>query len=534
MPKRSATLVTLVAVILAITVPTLLAIYMARREAVEGEKSRAMAYAREVLHRSDTTAEQIDNGIKILAAEAQRSGPCSDASLSLMRRIDVASSYIQAIGHVSGTQLTCSSIGRESFGLELGPPDLLHPGGVKLRTHVQLPFAAGTDFIVVERDGFAAVIHKALPIDIANVEPDFSIAVLSSVNGAVLTARGSLDPAWLQRLGKAKAVSFLDGDHVVAVAASQRFETTAVAALPLTRLRERTRSAILVLAPVGIAAGLLLAFIVTRLMRSQQAMPAILRNALKRQEFFMLYQPIVDLRDGRIVGAEALIRWQRPNGETIRPDLFIPVAEESGLIQRITARVCELIANDAAGLFKRYPDFHLSINLSPADMHSPETLGLLRKLAAETSAGPGNLIVEATERGFIRNDIAQEITRQMRVEGFCVAIDDFGTGYSSLSYLETFKLDYLKIDKSFVDTLGTDAATSHVVPHIVGMAKSLQLQMVAEGVESESQARYLREQGVQLAQGWLFGRPQPISDLLLLLQGREQGNSAGDLPGTQP
>jgi len=527
MPKRSATLVTVIAVILAIAVPTLLAIYMARIEAVESEKTRALAYAREAVHRSDATAEQIDAGIKALAAEAQRSGPCSNASLALMRRIDVASSYIQAIGHVSGTQLICSSIGQESFGLELGPPDMEHPGGVKLRTHVELPFAKGTDFVVVERSGFAAIIHKALPIDIANVEADSSIAVLSKVNGQVLTSRGPFDPAWQKRLGDAYETAFLDSGHVVAVAASTRFQTMVVAALPLARLDARTRSAVFVLVPVGVAAGLALAFAVLRLMRTQQAMPAVIRGALKRHEFFLLYQPIVDLRDGRVVGAEALIRWQRPGGEMIRPDLFIPAAEDSGQIQRITARVCELIANDAAGLFKRYPDFHLSINLSSADMHSQETLSLLLKVAEETSAGPGNLIVEATERGFIRNELAREITQQIRRRGFHVAIDDFGTGYSSLSYLETFELDYLKIDKSFVDTLGTDAATSQVVPHIIGMAKSLRLQMVAEGVESEAQAQYLREQGVQLAQGWLFGRPLPIHELLARLQRRARGAPVG-------
>lgn len=274
----------------------------------------------------------------------------------------------------------------------------------------------------------------------------------------------------------------------------------------------------MVLVPIGLLAGILFAAAIFYLAKIQISMPSLIKAALRNNELFMLYQPVVNLQTGECVGAEALIRWRRSSGEMIAPDIFIKVAEETGQIQRITKRVIHLVGKDVGDIFKRHPHFHLAINIAAADLHSDHTIGLLQNLIIETGAGSHNLIIETTERCFMLTDIAREMIAKVRKLGIEVAIDDFGTGYSSLSYLETLDIDYLKIDKSFIDKIGTDALTSSVVLHIIAMAKQLNIKMVAEGVESEIQAQFLRDQGVQYAQGWLYGKPMQFDEFILKLR----------------
>lgn len=238
----------------------------------------------------------------------------------------------------------------------------------------------------------------------------------------------------------------------------------------------------------------------------------MIRAAARNRNFYVEYQPVVDVRSRQIVGAEALVRWKRGN-TVISPASFIPLAEESGVISLITENVMEVVSRDLPRLMKIDPKFHVGINFSATDLKTDLTLDKLMELLRKSGAATQNLVVEATECGLISGPETRNVVAAIRDAGFRVAIDDFGTGYSSLSCLQSLGLDFLKIDKSFVDNIGTDGVTSEVVLHIIELARSLRLRVVAEGVETEAQAKFLKNRHVEFAQGWLFGKAMSI-DLL--------------------
>jgi sensor c-di-GMP phosphodiesterase-like protein len=173
-----------------------------------------------------------------------------------------------------------------------------------------------------------------------------------------------------------------------------------------------------------------------------------------------------------------------------------------------------LIARDTDGYLAGHPDFHVAINVSAGDIQSPAIVGKIERLIANCGARPSNFILEITERSLMNLDAARPVLQELRARHIEVAIDDFGTGYSSLSYVESLHVDYLKIDRSFIEAIGTDAPTSQVVGHIIEMARTMRLRMIAEGIESTAQAEFVRSRHVQFAQGWSFGKPMPFADVV--------------------
>ncbi len=251
-----------------------------------------------------------------------------------------------------------------------------------------------------------------------------------------------------------------------------------------------------------------------------------LRKGIELQEFELHYQPLVSSRTGHILGAEALIRW-RHEGVLISPAEFIPLAEESGLILPLG----EWVLKTAAGQAKKWQDagysLGLSVNISSRQFTGQDLVKLLREVIGTTGLEPGRLYFEITE-SMLMGDIgkAQKILGELRAEGGKFYLDDFGTGYSSLSYLKRLPLDGLKIDGSFIRDISTDADSRAIVAAIVSLAKTLNLAIVAEGVETEAQLRILQAMSGMLIQGYLASRPVPAIEFERLLQ---QGQ--GLLPG---
>jgi sensor c-di-GMP phosphodiesterase-like protein len=503
MRRRLTYCFTLMLVLAALCLPPWLALREARRLAFEGDAALTLGYARDVLHRSDASARQARAGIHALTHSGLP--PCSAGARELMREIDLTSTYLQAIGYVRDGTLACSSM--TGPPVRLGTLSFRTTAGVGFYLDVPIGSTYGHPLLAIEQDGYAAMIHRDLPLDIWTNVPEVSLAILQMEQRRAIVRHGYMDPAWTARLGKHATVTFSDGRHLVTIARSQQFMVAAIAAIPLSHLEARKREVLGRLLPAGLLAGLVAAAAVLLLARRQMSLVAALRTALRRGQFFLEYQPLIELRSGACVGVETLLRWRDGAGELVPPDVFIPVAESAGIIGKLTERVLELVCNDARHFLAGHPGFHVSINLSPADLQTNAIVGMLDRLMARSGALPSNLIVEITERGFVHKDSAREVIAALHARGIEVAIDDFGTGYSSLSYLESLDLDFLKIDRSFIESIGTGAPTSQVVSHIIEMAHNLDLRMIAEGVENEEQADFLRARGVDYAQGWLFARP---------------------------
>ena len=444
----------------------------AKPQACEAVSELIPAHARDILHRSDETSSQAQEAIRRLSVSGYAA--CSADELALMRHMNLTFPYIQGVGRVKNGLIGCSSLGDAPF--YLGKPSVMTGNGALVYAHIPLDEAGQSPLFALERGGFAVLIHRALPLDTWTAVPNMSLGVFQldqPLEREAELAHGEVRRAWLTRLGAGSAHTvFADGSHVVAVVRSSKFRIAAVAAVPASSLQERTHALALRIVPAGALTGLALATAILLLARRQRSLAAEIGHAIRHDEFFIEYQPVVELASGACIGAEALLRWRRSTGELLGPDVFIPVAEQSGTITQLTASELRLVARDSGAFLAANPGFHVAVNLSAADIHSDAVAGLLDRFLAETGAAPANLVVEITERGFLDLSAACSTIATLRARGLAVAIDDFGTGYSSLSYLESLELDILKIDRSFVEAIGTTAPTNQVVRHIIAMARA--------------------------------------------------------------
>ena len=251
------------------------------------------------------------------------------------------------------------------------------------------------------------------------------------------------------------------------------------------------------------------------------AIEARLREAVERQEFRVFYQPVVRTDDGVIVGVEALLRWDDPERGLLAPDEFLPILEETNLIIPVGTWVFREACRQAAEWRTAFPDheLELTVNVSARQLSQVDFGELIASALADTAVPHTSVCLEITESALM-DDVssAWTVLREAKTTGVRLALDDFGTGFSSLSYIRRFSLDMLKIDKSFVDGVGTEPDDNAIVEHVVGMARALGMVTVAEGVEQPAQLRELQRLGCDRAQGFWFSPPVPPNAIEALLE----------------
>lgn len=263
-------------------------------------------------------------------------------------------------------------------------------------------------------------------------------------------------------------------------------------------------------------------------MRRRRELEKDLREALPRNQLYLVYQPQISYRDHRVVGVEALLRWQHPEHGLVPPDLFIPLAEQNGSIIAIGEWVLDQACRQLREWHDQgFSDLRMAVNLSTVQLHHAELPRVVNNLLQIYRLPPRSLELEVTETGLMEDiSTAAQHLLSLRRSGALIAIDDFGTGYSSLSYLKSLPLDKIKIDKSFVQDLIDDDDDATIVRAIIQLGKSLGMQVIAEGVETVEQEAYIISEGCHEGQGYHYSKPLPARELLAYLKQAQRTNAA--------
>lgn len=243
------------------------------------------------------------------------------------------------------------------------------------------------------------------------------------------------------------------------------------------------------------------------------ALEALLRRALAQGEFQVYYQPQVDIATGQVIGAEALLRWQNPDRGIISPAEFIPLAEETGLIIQIGEWVLLCACAQAASwVAAGFSPFTISVNLSARQLSDPDMKARIVQILETTGLEPANLELEMTESALVDNaTVAGATLNELKALGIRIAVDDFGTGYATLGYLKQYAFDSLKIDRIFVRNANEDAQNAAITTAVILLGHSLNMTVIAEGVETEAELAFLKQHQCDIMQGYLFSRPEPAT-----------------------
>lgn len=502
---------------------------LAVHQARENESEQMNAQGERFLVRLEQLFGQLRTGLDQLQAQPLRH--CGPEMVDRLRQVTSSYRFIYEAAYVGDTR-QCSSWSRVSNLGQLREPDIRGP-----TYDYWLNTAAQPDdnlaALVLGLGGFRVSTSRGHLTDVVDLPSGGSLLVVLNHGTKAVTVLGS-DQPWPPTTGWSATSNqklMITDRRLIYRMPTMSPEYQLVLITPRAGLQEKVAGAWWLLVPASLLVAFCIGALVLQLVRQRQSLGGELHGALRRGELKVLYQPIFDLQSRLCVGAEALVRWRRPDGTLTSPDLFIPLAENTGQIRQITDFVLQQLLEQLGPLLRANPQLYISVNLAACDVMAPRIGRVTARLLALHKVSARQIAFEVTERGLIDVVAARNHLQALRDKGHQVLIDDFGTGYCSLAYLQTLPVDCLKIDKAFIDALGHDAASSGVAPHIIRMAHDLQLRVIAEGIEFESQARLLMSEGVKYGQGWLFARPLSAHKFNELVTGgrRNEGRRAEDV-----
>lgn len=501
--------------------PLMLAFFLSYKLTIAGEKRKLDELADRGLRNATAILMQASDTLTEFSLLAV--APCSEEHISRMRIATLNTRSVDKIVYFSHGLCRCTSWGIVSGRETRQPPDVQLVNGMGMRQVTHPSGVGSTRMMEVSHSNHAVLVaaSRFLPM---NAVGTTRVAAFTA-KGTLIAAQPDMDVVLASALAKGAAVvegmrtplvSIASGDDIVVVASMSRPSAQMLAVQLLWYWF-----------PTGIIGSFLLVYGVRRLLLTRLSVYGELKAAIDRSELSVRYQPMFDLATGRCVGAEALLRWDSRESGRISPNVFIPLAEKHGLIGRITLQMLELVVQDMADMLALNRDMHVSVNLSVDDMKDGKLLKTLRRIVRTHNIRACQIWLEVTERSLWDVESTATFLTAVRKFGHVVTIDDFGTGYSGLLALQELPIDVLKIDKSFLKNIGKVHETQAVVPHIIRMAKALNLRIVAEGVESIEQVQYLREQGVDWGQGWWYAKAMPAGEFKMFAVQRAGTPPAG-------
>ncbi|MGO1119356.1 EAL domain-containing protein [Rhodovibrionaceae bacterium A322] len=441
-------------------------------------------------------------------------GTCTEEDLNRLRYWVYASSFVGDVGLMSGDMLLCSALsGIRDVPYKLLPADRTLPDGMELRLNRELTYAPGSEVMVLNKDQWIMAMKPNFVDEFRYLDKNqydlqlYFIGAEETPFVRIGKQIGAVEASWFYQDG----VEW-EKDNLYARKCTDDGRICALLHYPVDVIRANRADTMDWVAMINLISILAIGLAVYALYNKQTNLSTQLKRAIRNDELLLTYQPITSLKNSHCTGAEALMRWNN-KGEWIRPDLFIEVAEQQGFIRDITQYLLKQAFAETAGILKARPDFRLTLNVTADDLKDHWLRHQLQDLIHLHEISAAQIGIELTERTLADVKEVSKLLQDLRTLGCIILIDDFGTGYSSLSYIRDLPFDVLKVDKSFVDTIGTDGVASGVLPHIIEMGHDLGVELVAEGVETAEQASWLAEQGTEKAQGWHYSKPLPLSDL---------------------
>ena len=512
----------------------ILAGYFVGREsilhAVHGRMDR---YSQRILSQDEELAEEVAATLR--HANAGSIPVCSDEDIELLRRLTFGSRFIKDVERVAKDQFLCSAISGQHPGpLPGNSPDVTLPNHFRVYQSYPLRISAGDRTEVVGLDNSQVVIGPDVFVDFPQYPIHYAVGIADSERlddkGLVRKPeQGTVPERGVARLSGVMGVTWipsaaLGANRVLRLDntlyrsnCSTKFPICAVTHITMPEVRRNYRGLMSVYMSTGGLAGVSCSVALLMAGRKKRSHTNQLKRAILMGKLSVAYQPIVELGSQRIVGAEALARWTDEQGDSIRPETIIALAEAEGFVSEITRFVITRSLDELGEVFASHPNFRLTINLAPSDLTDPRLLLLLDERLHDSPITPANITFELAERATSDREVAVAAIRRLRLRGHSVFIDDFGTGYSNLAYLTELNVDGIKINRSFIATLGTDSVTASIVPQILAVAKAFSLVVVVQGIEREEQAVYFAlDDPHMLGQGWFFGQPIPARSLMYL------------------